>query len=547
MKRGRHKDFPNRISKFAVIILLFICINTKLHASLLERVEKSLRENDIEMALKSAIRLKENQEGSPVSKYILGKVYFYQGRYEEAVNLVRDACIGEPDKQKWRDFLMFAEKTNEITKEFQSYKTEHFNILISKRDSVLAYYIKDHIETIYDRISKELKYFPEGQIRIEIYPGPEEFGLASGLSSEDMEVSGAIGVCKFNKIMILSPRCLMFGYRWVDALTHEYTHFLIINITNNNCPIWLNEGLAKYFESIWRTNNSVYLTPVYKNILAKVAQHNQYLNFSKMEKSMPKLGSREEVALAFAEASNAVEMIFKKYGRNRLIRLLRQLGKGRGFDATFKKIFGKDQVEIEREWRNYLKNKGYPITEGAVVDSSRLEGKGRKYNELEEYVRAEARSYIRLGDMFRRRGRHEIALEEYGKALKIDPQNPVVLVRMSYSYFAKSEFKKGEEALIETIELNPNYPTSYINLADYYFRNKELKKALSLYKESNQINPFNPHIHKRMGIIFYYMDDIEHALKEWEITIQLDPEELEVKSWIMLWRERQIIPLRISN
>lgn len=547
MKDGKSKSAVNKILKSALATLLIISIPIKIYASLLEKVEKSLGENDIEMALKSAIKLTEKQEGSPLSKYILGKVYFHQGRYEEAVSLIREASLGIPDNQEWREFLIFAEKTNEITGEFQSYKTEHFNIMVSKKDSILVDYIKEYMEGIYERIGEELEYFPEGKMRIEIYPGPEEFGLASGLSTKEMEVSGAIGICKFNKIMILSPRCLMFGYRWVDALAHEYTHFLIIRITGNNCPIWLNEGLAKYCESIWRRKDSLYLTPLYRNILAEIAASGQYLSFSKMEKSLPKLGNKDEVMLAFAEASNAVEMIFEKYGRKRLIRLLEHLGKGRGFDTAFKKAFGKDQMQIEEEWREYLKNKSYPVIEGAVAESSKLGGKGRKYDEVEEYVKSEARGYIRLGDMFRRRGRHEIALEEYGKALKVDPQNPVVLVRMSYSYFAKSEFRKGEDALKETIELNPNYPTSYINLADYYFRSKELKKALSLYEESNQINPFNPHIHKRMGIIFYYIDDIDRALKEWEITIQLDPEELEVKSWIMLWRERQIIPLRIAD
>ena len=87
---------------------------------------------------------------------------------------------------------------------------------------------------------------------MEIFPTTATFYPASSLSTRDIEVSGAIGICKFNKIMLLSPRNLARGYRWTDALSHEYIHYILVHLSGNRAPIWLHEGIAKYFEDVWR-------------------------------------------------------------------------------------------------------------------------------------------------------------------------------------------------------------------------------------------------------------------------------------------------------
>ncbi len=88
---------------------------------------------------------------------------------------------------------------------------------------------------------------------------------ASSLSARDIEVTGAVGIAQFNKLMVLSPRSLVHGYRWLDAISHEYMHYLIIKLTANKAPIWFHEGLAKYDETRWR-NGSSYLSPLYETL-----------------------------------------------------------------------------------------------------------------------------------------------------------------------------------------------------------------------------------------------------------------------------------------
>ena len=83
---------------------------------------------------------------------------------------------------------------------------------------------------------------PKEKIRIEIFPDTRAFYFASSLSARDIEVAGAVGMAEFNKLMVLSPRALVHGYRWLDAISHEYMHYLIMKLTANKAPYGSTRG-----------------------------------------------------------------------------------------------------------------------------------------------------------------------------------------------------------------------------------------------------------------------------------------------------------------
>ena len=68
--------------------------------------------------------------------------------------------------------------------------------------------------------------------------------------------------------MLLSPRNLARGYRWTDALSHEYIHYIVVQLSYNRAPIWLHEGIAKYFESAWRLPQVAWLDRRSESLLA---------------------------------------------------------------------------------------------------------------------------------------------------------------------------------------------------------------------------------------------------------------------------------------
>jgi len=477
---------------------------------------------------------------------LLGLSYFYQGNYDKAIEYLQNASLMEPGNEQRKRLLYFVEGTKEITEEFSDYSSEHFALRLADKDNLLAEYALKALEKAYQEIQNELDYFPEEKILVEVYPTSEGFTHASSLSPKQIEVSGAIGICKFNRIMIISPRCLVYGYRWLDALAHEFIHYVLAKLTGLNIPLWLNEGLAKYHETRWRVQQPNYLIPVYKNALSVAAKEGKWVDFSKMKRGMPSLESREEVILAFAEVSLAVDYLLRHQGKEKLTHFLHELGKtaakGREesfekaekrWDELFHKFFGIDQKKFQSVLRDFLQEMNLEETPGVALDSFKLKERGSEIDELEEYIGVGARGHVRLGDMYRQRRRPNVALIQYEKGLRKEPNNHVILNKMGKTYSELGRFREAEESFKKSLQVNPNYGPTYTSLATLYFIQEKLTPALENYQESNQINPFNPLIHKYMGLIHYRLGEEVKAKKEWTITRRLLPGDIEVESWLL--------------
>ena len=146
----------------------------------------------------------------------------------------------------------FAEHVRAV-QQLKTYTSPHFILrLEDERDGILAEYALTALENAYEFLGRDLGYWPKAPVRVEIFPDHERFHAASSLSKRDIEVAGAVGICKFDKVMLLSPRVLLRGYRWLDAMVHEYVHYAIVKLSDDKAPIWIHEGVAKHEESRWR-------------------------------------------------------------------------------------------------------------------------------------------------------------------------------------------------------------------------------------------------------------------------------------------------------
>ena len=181
------------------------------------------------------------------------RVKFYQGRYSDALAVVERSLAIDSSNQRRQALKLFAQLTVDVHKSLKRYESAHFILFLDeKRDGILAPLALDTLEKSYQATGAELGYYPKEKVRVEIAPDATSFNAISTLSLRDIEETGAVGICKFNKLMIISPRALSFGYRWLDSMSHEYQHYAIVALSNNQAPIWLHEGMARFYETRWR-------------------------------------------------------------------------------------------------------------------------------------------------------------------------------------------------------------------------------------------------------------------------------------------------------
>ena len=510
-------------SLFAAIVIP-LAVATHLFAA---EVEDKFKEGQelldawrITQAEELAARSLRDNPKSPDALDFDARVKFYQGRYQEALASI-DRALAIDSKEKRRQGLkLLSQFTVDVTKTLKRYESPHFVLwLDEKRDGILAAHALDTLEKSYQAVGAELGYYPKEKVRVEIAPDAPSFNAISTLSLRDIEETGAVGICKFNKLMIISPRALSLGYRWVDSLSHEYLHYAIVGLTNNQAPIWLHEGMARFYETRWRKPvppkdaAEDYLTPANQTLLVQALEKNQFVGFKKMEPSLIHLETAEQVQLAYAEAASAIDYINHSKGKAGVRELLTALNE-KSTPEAIAKVFGMSFDAFESQWKTFLKQKGLKEIEGTHVRRMKVK-KDQKEDEeiveLKEIQSAVARNRTHLGDQLSNRGRTAAAANEYERALQTSPHSPVILNKLGRVLIQMNRYADALAPLKKALDLDPDNGGTYVQLGRIHHATKNYQESKNALEEAIQINPFNPTIFKLLTEVYGSLGEKEKS------------------------------------
>lgn len=109
------------------------------------------------------------------------------------------------------------------------------------------------------------------------------------------------------------------------VLRHEYVHLLVNTLTNGQCPMWLNEGLAGYYARGLLNSE--------RETLLQVVKQNRYIPLKHLERSFSHL-SKGQIRLAYIESCSVVEFMMETYGMTKIKKLLHSLGMGKSFGES---------------------------------------------------------------------------------------------------------------------------------------------------------------------------------------------------------------------
>ncbi|MCB4757371.1 MAG: hypothetical protein LHV69_10155 [Elusimicrobia bacterium] len=460
-----------------------------------ERIGQSLQPLEI---LESGLANKTN---APLPIY-----YLVDGEYEKALDSLSPEVNG---KFPW--LKSYLEGLVCVSTSLKSIESEHFILMAPPDQIFLADYALPVMEKVSAKMEDIFQIRPKGKIRIEIYPTKEDFSCASTLSTETLKRSGAIGICKFHRLMILSPQGLPLGYRWLDSLAHEYIHLLVNELSWTHAELWLHEGTAKYFETAYRANPPEYLTPDQKTKLLEAVKADTLISFARMSPSMVFLKNQDEVSLAFSEVSYAIGNRIEEKGPKIFVEFLKKL-RDTSFKQTFLKVYEMSPDDFEGYWTSKLGTEKWEPTKGSISDRILFE----KVDE-ESLIGSDTQGKIRLGDRMRMKGLIKAALIEYESALKEEPDNAVILLKIARTDLLLNEPNLAETSLKKAIQSNPNYGTPYIELAKL----TTAGEAIPLLLSANAINPFDPQIHFLLGRAYETLGELDRARKEQQIWVEL--------------------------
>ena len=519
-------DIAVVISAFVVAVtFIFILVpRTTLSQTSTQEIITALAEKleawDVENTWQEMKGLLEKDPRDPRLLELASQIAFHRGEYQEALRLMKLAIEQGGDNDKRRGFALFIEESIGVLSPFKQYESAHFRIsLDEKQDGILADYIIDALERTYERMARKYGFQPGEKIRIEIFPDTRAFYYASTLSARDIEVTGAVGLAQFNKLMILSPKALVYGYRWLDAMSHEYMHYLIMKLTSNKAPIWFHEGFAKYEETDWRSGPS-YLSSLYQTLLARALADGRLIRFERMEPSLIKLDTPEDVQLAYAQGASAIEFIVAKAGHDGLTDIMTRMAKSgtKGASEPIKQVLGLSFEEFETGWRKHLASQQLQEVAGMNVRRYKIkEGKADEERvDMAEIKSMVARNKAHLGDLLKERGRMEAAVMEYRRALADTSDSVPVMNRLSDVLITMDRLDEALQLLKRARDLSPDHPTTHTTLGQTYLKLRDFKEARDSFLESIQISPFNPDVHQGLATAYEMLGDRASALKERE-------------------------------
>jgi tetratricopeptide (TPR) repeat protein len=441
-------------------------------------------------------------------KFAQGRLLFHEGKYPEAVELLRAAEDGAPSSQRSRIRQMMnrVSATAEVVSDYQTHVTPDglFEIRYQgPRDEVLMPWAEKTLEAAYYEIGYSTGFWPEAPIRVEIYPKAEILARVSSLPLEAVETTSTIGLCKYNKLMFASPRSAVRGYGWRDTLAHEYTHLVISKMTNDRVPVWLHEALAKYLERRWRGEWAMALEPSRDDLLSQRIEADDLVTFDEMHPSIALLPSQEDASVAYAEVFTVIEYLVDRRGHRAIRDLLVAIRDGAEPEEAFAQVAGEPWDVFERNWMSWLKNER-PRTDlpGDFEPEIQLAGMGENADEtgdedLAGLENPEARDYLRLGQLLRARDMIEASISEYRKAEAIlGSYNPMVQSSMAKALI---DLQRYDEALAAVDEVRQWYPSYYLS---HLYRGEALnalgrhEEALESFEAAVDVNPFDPRVHE---------------------------------------------------
>lgn len=436
-------------------------------------------------------------------RFLQAQVEFFKGNYEYAWKILK------PVKDKHdsvQEFKSLANETRQAAANFISRESEHFIFRFEKGpDEILVHYAEEVLERSYQVLGKLLNYFPKEKVRVEIYPNREPLSRVSPLTREDIITSGTVALCKYNRIMLISPASLVRGYHWMDTLSHEYTHYLLTKKSHNKLPLWIHEGIAKHFEGKWRQAED-FLSPLMKTVLAAGLANDYLISLDAMMPSLAKLKNQEDVQLAYAEVASMVDFMIREKGASVLASLLDDLAAGMDFESALTAQLGMDLATFQEKWKGFMKQQNLKTIPGLKALKTRFKTDRSAEEDKKDYQEVGAQrtqDLTFLGDILKSRNQYKAAIIEYEKAFEEgDVESPILYNKLAGTYLILQDYEQAELNLKKSLQHYPDFHTTLVNLGETYLETKRLLEAKELFEQAVRINPFNPFVHLRLIKIY---------------------------------------------
>ena len=131
---------------------------------------------------------------------------------------------------------------------------------------------------------------------------------------------------------------------------------------------------------------------------------------------------------------------------------------------------------------------------------------------------------ITLGRIYIEQGKNQEALNEFEKALLIDPKNSDAFRERAKTYMAMGKTREAELSYKEAIKMKPDYWKGYNYLGVFYFQQGKYDEAAAQFQQVISLNPNNAKGYVNLGAVYGILTRYDDAINAFNKSLQIEPD-----------------------
>jgi serine/threonine-protein kinase len=110
--------------------------------------------------------------------------------------------------------------------------------------------------------------------------------------------------------------------------------------------------------------------------------------------------------------------------------------------------------------------------------------------------------YVTLGNIHRSTGKYDLALQEYQRALELDPRSADAVIGLAESYDSAGRTADAEAAFRKAIALRPDSWEGYNHLGSFLDDHQRFDEAIAQFHHAIELTPDNAPVYLNLGAVY---------------------------------------------
>jgi len=143
----------------------------------------------------------------------------------------------------------------------------------------------------------------------------------------------------------------------------------------------------------------------------------------------------------------------------------------------------------------------------------------------EKFKEELAEAYHNRGTVHSAKGKYDLAIQDYNKAIEINPKLAVAYSNRGSAHSSKGEYDLAIQDFDEAIEINPKDAEAYYNRGSAHSSKGEYDLAIQDFDKAIEINPKYAEAYSNRGNAHYEKGEYDLALLDFDKAIEINPKD----------------------